>query len=183
MGKYKWDVNNVYNQLDRLELIIKKLQPIVDEVGEKAGKLRKAKGLPQYVTQRLDNFSSTNKVTVDRQLAGIRSVRSTLPEIERNSRHKLPRLRVGASYKVMLGGATLAHPNSSQYYYTDESKNLFLGDIIKYQGRYVLEGKRPGSQPEDIFEIDSFTGRFAPAKDGRANLQYLAKVKGGRNGA
>ncbi|GAJ12010.1 unnamed protein product [marine sediment metagenome] len=75
MGKYKWDVNYVYGSLDRLELVIKQLQPTIDEIGEKAAKLRGAKNLPQYVTQRIDNLIFTNKATADRLLQGVRNVR------------------------------------------------------------------------------------------------------------
>jgi len=53
MGKLKWDVNYVHNQLDQLELVINKLQPTIDEVEARVTRLNKAKGLPQYVTQRL----------------------------------------------------------------------------------------------------------------------------------
>jgi len=179
MGKLKWDANHVYGALDRLEVIARQAQPKVDEIGEKAAKLRGAKNLPQYVTQRLDNFIYTNKATVDRLLAGIRSVRGALPEIERNHRHKLPQLRKGLLYRVMLGGAFLTKPDTEwRHYYRDESQNIYLGDILTYMGHYVLEGKRDGSKPEDVFAINGFIGAFKPTNEnGRANLNYLAKVK------
>jgi len=181
MGKYKWDVNYVYNSLDRLELVIIQLQPTIDEIGEKAGKLKGAKNLPQYVTQRVDNLSFTNKATIDRLLQGVRSVRSTLPQIERNHRHKLPRLRTGSQYRVMLGGAFLTQPvktEYSNYYPIDKSKNLYLGDILTYQGYYKLDNGRDSDKPQDIFKIDGFIGALKPiTENGRANLHYLAKTK------
>ena len=165
--------------VQRLELTINQLQPVIAQVKEKATKLRQAKKLPQYVSQRVDNLLMQNDSTIERLLQGVRSIRGTLPQVERNHRHKLPRLRVGSRYKIVLGGAFLTAPDTEwQYYFREKSKNLYLGDIIKYRGQYVLEGSRNGTKSLDIFEIDGFIGAFKPISEkGRANLNYLVKAR------
>lgn len=177
MGKLKWDVNYVHNQLDQLELVINKLQPTIDEVEARVTRLNKAKGLPQYVTQRLGTLQFTNKATAGRLLAGVRSVRDALPEVDRKTLNKLPRLRTGNRYKVVLGGATLSYEEVERYYHRPVTRHLYVGDIILYRGHYKLEDEQVCIKHGDIFEIDGFVGSFSPAVKGFAYVNYLAKAK------
>ena len=180
MGKLKWDVETVHQSLDELEEIIQKVKPIQARIDRRARKLRKMKHLPQYVTQRIDNLISNN-IMADRSFASVRSVRSALPEVERQGKKKrYPALVEGMKYRVVLGGSFITQKYQGQYSYFahDESKNLHVGDIIIYRGQQAGLLTRDNGKPKDAFELDSFVGVFTPNANGKANRAYLQKVEG-----
>lgn len=182
MGRLKWDVETVHKALDELEVIIQTVKPIQGKIDQKARKLRKMKHLPQYVTQRIDNLIGNNNMA-ERSFSSVRSVRSTLPEIERKGKRKrYPALINGASYRIVLGGSFLTRKTTGQYvYYShDESKNLHVGDIITYRGAQSGLLTRDDGIKRDAFEIDGFVGVFTPNTNGKARRAYLIRIKEGR---
>jgi len=179
LGKLKWDVETVHQSLDQLEEIIQKFKPIEKKVDRKARKLRKMKHLPQYVTQRIDNLIMSNQAMSERAYGNVKSVRSALPEIERNgTKNRYPALVEGEKYRVVLGGPFLSRKAEGQYvYYShDESKNLHVGDVIIYKGQQTGLLSKDDGKLHDTFDFEGFVGYFAPAEKGKANRAYLDKV-------
>lgn len=180
MGRLKWDVETVHKSLDELEEIIQKVKPIQARIDRKARKLRKMKHLPQYATQRIDNLIMNNRLMADRSFSNVRSVRSALPEIERQGRKKrYPALVEGEKYRVVLGGCFLTQKYQGQYsYYAhDESKNLHAGDIVTYRGQLTGLLTSDNGKPKDAFEFESSVGVFTPNTNGKTNRAYLVKIK------
>ena len=180
MGKLKWDPETVHQQLDELEKIIQKVKPVQARIDRKARKLRKIKHLPQYVTQRIDNLILSN-ILADRSFGNVNSVRSVLPEIERNgTRKRYPALIEGQKYQVVLGGSCLSHKATGQYVYYahDEAKSLHVGDILTYKGQQKDLLTSDDGKLHDTFEFEGLVGYFGPAQKGKANRAYLQKVEG-----
>ena len=178
MGRLKWDVETVHKALDELEEIIQKVKPIQAKVDRKARKLRKMKHLPQYVTQRVDNLIFNNKAIADRAFANVRSVRSALPEIERQgTKKRYPVLVEGQKYQVVLGDSMLTRKVESRYHYAhDESTNLHVGDIVTYKGQQTGLLTKDDGKPHDTFAFADFIGYFMPSSKGKANRAYLEAI-------
>lgn len=184
MGKYRWDVQAVWRGCDDLEKILLGIRPVIDSANEKIRRIRKMKGLPGYVTSRLDNMLFDYEREVDRVMARIDNVRADLPKVGRANRQKVPsRLIREKTYQVVIGGCGLradVEEKSEHLSYTwfrPQFKRPRIGSVIIYKGTRTDLFQRDKT-PRDAFEFEGFTGAFEPlSADGRADRTYLKPFK------
>ncbi|KYC46377.1 MAG: hypothetical protein APG12_01391 [Candidatus Methanofastidiosum methylothiophilum] len=81
---------------------------------------------------------------------------------------------VGSKYKIIKNGCSISWTETNCIPEVKIiTKNLHIGDIVKYKGRIDF----PGCEVSyDIFELEDTEGVFWPNQFGSAKEEYLEKI-------